>query len=49
VLNTHYGLIGIEWQRRGNACDYLLSLPPALQNRPLAVAPGVNLQLRQSN
>ncbi len=47
-LNTHFGLIGVEWERMASGFDYRIALPPALRDRDVAAAPGVSLTFESS-
>ncbi len=44
-LHTACGAIGAAWKRTPRGFDYELTLPPALQDRPLEIDPAVNLTI----
>ncbi len=44
-LHTPWGAVGAAWERTDRGFNYELTLPPALQNRPLEIDPSVNLTI----
>lgn len=48
-MHTPWGAVGAAWQHTARGFDYELTLPPALQGRPLEIAPAVHLTMSSSH